>query len=183
MIIFSFALMLYGVFHGLKLGEVNCFAWYSPFASVFRTGAQNTYCNVLRSTNQIFAQCVQGLMNSSDIGNFLTKGIAAGVAVGGSYKAFVTFMRKFNAQVAVLVKFILNDKSQTEEKRNNGIKCAMKPLIEDIKKNIGIVSKESQNEAEQCSDAEPSEEEEEEEDSGGASKRKKRSSRRKRSLR
>lgn len=168
MILFSFALMMYLIFKGLALDQVNCFAWYSPFARLVRTGAQNTYCDILVSTNQIFGDMFKKIMTTPSISTNIKSIIGASTAAVVSYKSCVAFMKKFNTQISKIVICILGDRTDKITEINTIAEKFATKIDNCTKKNAN-----SDEESEECESDEEGTTEGNEGKEGGKLKKKK----------
>jgi hypothetical protein len=114
-ILLNISFILYSLYFGLQLDQVNCFAWYSPFASIFRNQIQNSWCTVLTSSQSHIDKLLTTMRNSKTFAEQLRNGGALVTAGVVTIKTFIKFVKGYNTQIEKIVKYIIN-KSEPEPK-------------------------------------------------------------------
>lgn len=97
-----------------QLNKVECFAWYTPFASVVRTPIQNMYCSALIKYQKTINDIITQGLNAVDIPQFLIASSAATGFVKFSYQHVYRVARACNKGIDELVGFIYNGNTSKE---------------------------------------------------------------------
>lgn len=102
-----FAGILYAAYLGLELDKIQCFSWYAPFVTLFRTDFQNMYCRMLTGMNSKVAGLVNMIKDAKTPEAMFKAAVT--VAAGGAvtYKSCLKIVRLFDKQVAKIVVFLI----------------------------------------------------------------------------
>jgi hypothetical protein len=102
-VILAIAVSVYGLGKLTGVTDVDCFAWYSPFATLVRTPIQNTYCAVLRNADNAIDEVIRKGIRIDSVNIPMIGGIIATSAF--TLKRIIQLVKKFDAAVDTIVEY------------------------------------------------------------------------------
>lgn len=129
-----------------EIDRVNCFAWYTPLASLLRSPIQNTYCNMLRSANDTVYNLIQKGINANDIPKLIAAVSAFASVSTLTYSTVVRFVNTFDSSINVLVDYVFKEKTSTEAV--SAVRNIMNSATRNTKKKTVAKKDESNNNSE-----------------------------------
>jgi hypothetical protein len=113
-VIMTLASALFLLIKIAEVDRVDCFAWYTPVASLLRTPIQNTYCNVLRSANTSIDKVIQKGIKAVDLPSLITAITAMTSLASLTYGSVVRFVKAFDTSIDVIVDYVYKEKTAGE---------------------------------------------------------------------
>lgn len=101
----SIAVSIYGIRRLTELDRTNCYAWYSPFATLVRTPIQNTYCTVLRNADKAIDDVVRKGIRVDDMNQIFKLG-SVFTTGAVTLKALSKSIMKFNSSLNTIVDYV-----------------------------------------------------------------------------
>lgn len=103
----AIALAIYGAVKATAIDRTNCYAWYTPFATLVRTPIQNSYCTVLRNVDRAIDDVVRKGLRLDDMNQVLamTSIFSTGAI---TLKTIFNSIRRFNSSLDSIVDHVYN---------------------------------------------------------------------------